>query len=169
MTNPRQAGRAAFTLVEMIATVTILGIIGAATLPVIESAGTLYAESASMSRSVERASFAIDRASRVLREIPITDTNSGLAIEHVRSDSIALASGDSLALSDGRLVITKDGRTAVLCSDVSRFEIIALGADGITRTEGSPEDTRRIMLSLVADGVEIRTSVFPRAAMGVLP
>lgn len=159
----------AFTLIEMIATVTILGIMGAAVLPVVESAGLLYAESARAARSVERASFAIDRVCRFLREIPLNDGADALAIAAIEPAQIALESGDGLALDRGQLLITVDGRTATLCADVDAFELAAIGADGVTSTEGAPGQTRTIRVLLVVDGLEARTEVFLRSAMGVAP
>lgn len=159
----------AFTLIEMIATVTILGIIGAAVLPVVESAGMLYAESARAARSVERASFAMDRACRFLRETPLNENADGLAIAGITPEQVSLESGDGLTLEHGQLLITIDGRTATLCADVDDFELAALGADGVTRTEGTPAHTRTIQVRLVVDGLEARTEVFLRSAMGVAP
>ena len=167
--SARHLARSAFTLVEMIATVTVLGIIGAATLPVVEATGALYAESASMSRSVERASFAIDRLSRVLREVGVADDRSGLAIAQITPTSFVCTNGDGVSLDQDRLMMSLNGRSATLCDGVTEFEILALGADGLTRTESDPSTTRRVFVRLVCDGIEIRTTVFPRAAAGVLP
>lgn len=166
--SSRQSSRA-FTLIEMIATVTILGIMGAAVLPIVESAGLLYAESARAARSVERASFAIDRVCRFLRETPLNDSADALAIATIAPEQISLESGDGLAFERGQLLITVDGRTATLCADVDAFELAAMGADGVTRTEGTPDQTRTIQVRLVVDGMEARTEVFLRSAMGVAP
>jgi prepilin-type N-terminal cleavage/methylation domain-containing protein len=169
MSHSSRDARRAFTLVEMVATVTILGIIGAAVLPVIESAGALYAESARAGRTVERASFAADRISRLLREIPINETADGLAITAIEPERLALASGDGLSLDNGQLLITIGGRSATLCADVDAFELMGLGADGVTPTEGTPAATRIIQVRLVVNGLEMRTETFLRSAMGVSP
>ncbi len=169
MSRRSRRGIPAFTLVEMVATVTILGIIGAAVLPVVESAGSLYAESARAGRTVERVTFAADRVCRVLREIPLSEAADGLAIAEIRPEGLTMEGGDGLWLEDGQLMITIDARSATLCADVDAFELAALGADGVTRTDDAPGDTRIIQVRLVVDGLEARTEVFMRSAMGVMP
>lgn len=160
------AARRGLTLVEMIATITVLGIVGATVLPVIEASGAHYAESASLRRSADRVSFAIDRVSRVLREIPATEEGNGLAIVTIRSDEITLANGTSIRMDGDRLVLEIDGRVGAVCEGVSEFVVVATGADGVTSTVESPRDTRRIGIGIVAEGMSVRSAVFPRACMG---
>lgn len=166
MRTRRSAARRGLTLVEMIATVTVLGIVGATVLPVIEASGAHYAESASLRRSSDRVAFAVDRVSRVLREIPASEDGSGLAIETIREDEIALSNGTSIRLDGGQLLLEMDGRIGAVCDGVSEFVVVATGADGVTSTVESPQETRRIEFGIVADGLSVRSAVFPRACMG---
>ncbi|MBX3359922.1 MAG: hypothetical protein KF705_00570 [Phycisphaeraceae bacterium] len=71
------------TLVETLACVTVLAVMGATVMPVIDAVGSGFAESVAQRRTVERLSFASDRISRVLREIPASDGGEGLAIASI--------------------------------------------------------------------------------------
>lgn len=173
MSEGARPGRAAswrrrrgLTLVEMIATITILAIVGASVLPVIEAAGSHYAESATLRRSSDRVAFAMDRICRVLREIPAADDGDGLAIAAIEPDAITLTDGREIRLESNRIIIEIDGQAGMVCDDVAEFVIVATGADGLTPTDGSPRDTRRLGIGIVAGGVDVRSAVFPRACMG---
>lgn len=156
----------ALTLVEMIATVTVLAIVAASVLPVVESAGAHYAEAGKARRVTDRAVFAMDRISRVLRETPWDPDAEGLAIDALASYSISLANGTSLRLVGDELILTIDGRDGVLCSGVEAIEFTATGADGVTSTLGSPASTRRIGIGMRMNGITMRTAVFPRSGLG---
>lgn len=158
--------RRGLTLVEMIATITVLGVVGATVLPVIEASGAHFAESASLRRAADRVSFAMDRISRVLREIPAAEQGGGLAIEAITASEIVLTNGTRIRLDGDRLLLEIDGRVGTVCDHVSEFEIIATGADGVTSTAASPQETRRIGIGIVAEGFSVRSAVFPRACMG---
>jgi prepilin-type N-terminal cleavage/methylation domain-containing protein len=166
MSVGRWERRRGLTLVEMIATITVLGVVGATVFPVIEASGAHFAESASLRRSADRVSFAIDRISRVLREIPAADEGDGLAIEGITASEIVLTDGTSIRLEGDRLLLEIDGRVGTICDRVSEFEIRATGADGVTTTTESPQQTRRIGIGIVAEGFSVRSAVFPRACMG---
>ncbi|MBX3316798.1 MAG: hypothetical protein KF902_08055 [Phycisphaeraceae bacterium] len=155
------------TLVETLACVTVLAVVGATVMPVIDAVGSGFAESVAQRRTVERLSFASDRISRVMREIPASDGGDGLAIASIDGSSIRLVSGSGVWLDGERLVLATDAGKAVLCERVDSFTIVAMGPGGIGATMDTPQLTRRIGFEISSGGMSIRTAVFPRSAIGL--
>ncbi|MBX3363061.1 MAG: hypothetical protein KF912_07930 [Phycisphaeraceae bacterium] len=155
------------TLVETLACVTVLAVMGATVMPVIDAVGSGFAESVAQRRTVERLSFASDRISRVLREIPASDGGEGLAIASIDERSIQLVDGSGVWLDGERLVLATGAGKAVLCEDVDSFTIVALGSGGVGSTMETPSLTRRIGFEISSSGMSMRTAVFPRSAIGL--
>ncbi len=158
--------RRGLTLIEMIATITVLAIVAASVLPVVESAGAHYVESVTTRRVADRAAFAMDRVSRVLRETPGVPGSAGLAIDSIAADAIVLTNGTAIRLVGDELVLTIDGRSGVVCGGVEAIEFVATGADGVASTLESPAETRRLGIGMRVNGLTVRTAIFPRAALG---
>lgn len=155
------------TLVETLACVTVLAVVGATVMPVIDAVGSGYAESVAQRRTVERLSFASDRISRVLREIPASDGDEGLAIALIDEGSIRLLNGTGVWLDGERLVLATGAGQAVLCEDVDSFTVVAMGRGGVGLTMDAPRQTRRIGFEISSGGMSMRTAVFPRSAIGM--
>lgn len=163
---PRPASRAGVTLVELIVTVTVLGIVGAATMPVILGVSQAYAQSTQARAAIERNAFAIDRITRWVREIPEGATPGTVAIASASSSSIRLTDARRIELANGRLVqIDSTGESAVLIENVTGFVLTCKGADGVADTSGSPAQTQRIAFTLTSDGVTLAGIAFIRARM----
>lgn len=172
-TARRRAFRPAITLIELIASITIIAIAGAAVLPVMESAASGYADAVATRTAAERAAYAIERATLLLREAPAADEPGDVGIATAEPDRITLSNGSALTFENGALSLTMNGVTAELCAGVAEFELTYTGADGLTDTAATPEATRRIGISIAVSGVgasesilRLRTVVFPRACLG---
>lgn len=123
-----------FTLVELIATMTVLSVIGLAASGLIVTATDSYVEASTAARLHGEASVAMDRIVRELRAIPnrAEEEANGPDLDAVRSDRISWGDGSSIRLDEQRrLVLTIDGGDAnVLLENVATFEVEAFDAEG---------------------------------------
>lgn len=168
--SPSRAGfgawRAGVTLVELMVTVTVLGIVGAATLPVILGVSDSYAQSTRTRSAIERNAFAADRLTRWVREIPEGPTHGTVAIAAASATSIRLIDGRRIELNGGSLVeVDATGDVSVLLEGVTTLELRLLAADGITDTSASPDQTQRVGFTLTSDGATLCGIGFIRARM----
>lgn len=156
----------AFTLIETIAVILIVGLLAGVVGPLMVGAADAYAGARDDRRATEDASFALDRIVRILREAPEADTPGTPAFTKTTSSGFAFADGTQIILSDTDLMMQIGaGAFAPLCRDVTDFELTYLRADGLPLdTPGGDDasDTRRVMIRLVADGQDLRTCVFLR-------
>lgn len=165
-TTPRSKSvrRAGVTLVEMMVTVVVLGIVGVATLPVILAVSTGYAESTRTRAAIERNAFAIDRITRWLREIPEDATPGTVAIASASATSITLTDGRSISLVNATLIQKgTTGSGEILVERVSGLEFKLYGSDGLTSTLATPKLTQRVAFSLTSDGATLAGAAFIRA------
>jgi len=155
------------TILELMASITIMGVIAVAIMPVIASAADAYASATQTRQETERIAFALDRCVRVLREATGTDPIGSLDIAGAASDRIVFADGRGLALSGTDLVYLETGQAdAPLCRDVTVFQIDYLASDGVTDTLGTPGDTQRFNITLTSSGMTLTGSAFARARIG---
>jgi type II secretory pathway pseudopilin PulG len=149
------------TLVEMIASVTILAIVAGTTLPVIHGATDAYAGAAETRRAAERGAYALERMIRLLRDAPEGATPGTLGIR---------ASGPAeLVFSDNRgvrlvgtslMLVSVDGSESVLCEDVGALVITPLASDGVT--VATPGTAQRFHIDLTVRSLRLTAAVFPR-------
>lgn len=164
--TPRTTHRRGVSLVELMVTVTVLGIIGASTLPVILGVSQSYAESTRSRAAIERNAFAIDRVTRWVREIPEGATAGTVAIASADASSIRLTDGRQIDLAGGQLIeIDPTGSSSVLIENVTEFTLSLRGEDGVTDTMGTTTQTQRIGFTLTSDGATLSAIAFIRARM----
>ena len=164
---PLHRRRAGLTLLELIASITIMSVIAVSVFPVIASSADAYASATQTRTRTERVAFALDRCIRLLREASGSDPVGSLDITTAAADRVVFADGRGIALSAGSLVYLESGQPdAPLCRDVSAFQISFIGADGVTDTIATPEDTQRFNISITADGLTLTGSAFARARIG---
>lgn len=156
----------AFTLVELVATMVVVSVLAAASAPLILRAADAYADASSQRESAERLGLAMDRAVRMLREAPgVPADPDAVDIAAAEAQRVELGDGASLELVGSTLrLTTSDGQTAPLARNVASFNLEYLGDDGETDTSDEPQSTRRINITIGVDGMELRASVFLRAA-----
>jgi prepilin-type N-terminal cleavage/methylation domain-containing protein len=125
--------RRGFTLVEAIATMAILGAVGAAASGLILTATRSYTDAAFAAQLQAEASAAMDRMMRELRWIRIDPDSAAPVpiVSQVTATSISFNGNWSLSYSGGQVQLVENGGTAmVLLSDVSAFSISTFDQDG---------------------------------------
>lgn len=157
----------ALTLLELIAAITVMGVVAAAVFPVIASAADAYASATRTRKDTERIAFAMQRCIRLLREATGSDPVGSLDLTTASPDRIVFADGRGLALSGGDLVYLQAGQPeAPLCRDVSVFRIDYLAEDGVTSTLSAPGETQRFIVTITTNGITLTGSAFARARIG---
>lgn len=173
--SPQRRG---FSLVEVIAVIVILGIIGGVSSSLILTNVASFTESSVRIQLHGEASVTLDRIVREVREID-PDPTVGPPRPHIRqarANSLQWDDSCSLGLVDGTLLLNTDGvHEDVLCGDVSEFSLDYLDESNHSLLIGGavpPSDLPRIRrvaihLSLQRQGMteSLSTRVFIRAAM----
>lgn len=125
--------RHGFTLIEAIAAIVIISVAVAATSRVIFAATNAMVSSSVRSKASAELSTALERASTVLRAIPIKAATATIepSITSVSSTSIAWSTASSLALSGTSLRLTPDTGTATtLLENVTSFSVSCFDTQG---------------------------------------
>lgn len=164
----RRAARAV-SIVETLAAVTIIGIASAAVAPVMSGATDVYVAAARVRGEAESAAFALDRITRALREAPLTP-GSGAGIATAAVNAIELADGAAVRLDGSRVLFTPAGGIeAVLAEGASSLTFRYIGADGLTSTSATPEETVLVEIDLALTDVRLVSRVWLRTSLGVDP
>ncbi|GDX99517.1 hypothetical protein LBMAG48_19210 [Phycisphaerae bacterium] len=165
-TRSQPISRRAFSLLEALVVITIMGIIAASTLPIMQGVTTNAANSDRLRRVSESNAYAVDRIVRLLRDTPPATMSGALAITTATATSITFTDGRALALSGTDLLYqSAPGTQDILASNVTAFEITYLAADGTTSTLATPQTTQRFVVRLVIDDFELRIAAFPRVRL----
>lgn len=169
--NPNYPGRArrGLSLIETMVSLTVLSVMAAVSLPLIDGATDAYLQSSALRSSTENVAFALDRCVRLLRTIPLAADAQGVAIASVSATAVRFTDGRGLELS-GTTLLMRDatGSTAPLCTDVREFELLPLASDGATSTAAQPAATRRFNIKVRTSAVDMRTAAFIRVgALGI--
>ncbi|MCB9847840.1 MAG: type II secretion system protein [Phycisphaeraceae bacterium] len=158
----------AFTLIELIASMVVLGVIASVSAPLIANASDAFVKAADSRDVAENLSHAMDRCVHLLRSAPATEAGSGLPdIVVAGSDDIEFADGSELQLVGSTLLLTPaGGAPATLCAGVTGFGLTYLGEDGATDSAAAPQSTQRIVVHIASGDQELRCVVFLRLAIG---
>ena len=156
-----------FTLLELLASIIVMSIISVTLMPVIGAASESFAVARQVRSSTERAGFALDRVTRVIRQAPIGAGDVGVGVTSATSNSVIFADGTGFQLVGSTLEMLVVGDDPVpLCLDVDAFEVEYLGDDGVANTANAPATTHRFMVTIETDGIEMSTLVHPRVWIG---
>jgi prepilin-type N-terminal cleavage/methylation domain-containing protein len=152
-----------FTLVECICAITVVGVVSAVVLPVINSATTSYVNVARSRDASENVAYALDRCVNLLQDAPLRANNGSISIRSANSTSIRFTDNRGLSLA-GRVLSIRDsgGATAALLRDVQTFSIGYFAADGVTSTASAPQNSWICTLQIRHADFELRTSVYLR-------
>lgn len=175
MTN-RLPSRGAFTLVEMLASITIMAIVAGVGTGLIWQGVASCRTAANMPQTHAELSAAMERLTRELRSI---EPRAGAAVAAPDIDAVAAGAmewnaGDALSLEGTELMLTEDGGTArVLLRDVVSLAVRVYAEDGAeiaTPIAGAACDpVRRVSLTIRVsrDGSTdtLRSQVFIRSLM----
>lgn len=169
--QPRARG---FTLVEAVATMTVLAVVSVAASRIIFAAADSYADSAVRSELSTSVSSAMERMALELRGIPSRDGAPGTPwIESVTATSIAWGASSSLARSGSELMLAAEGAAArTLLGDVEGFSIACFDADNqplaATLAGAACDAVRRVEITVTVGrggaSETVRTRVFVRCA-----
>ncbi|XVJ58126.1 MAG: prepilin-type N-terminal cleavage/methylation domain-containing protein [Tepidisphaera sp.] len=162
--HPRSSGTSrGFTLVECICAITVIGVVSAVVLPVINSATTSYVNAARARDVSENVAFAMDRCVNLLRDAPMKPGTADLDILSASSTSIRLSDNHAISFAGGVLSITSlAGVTAPLLRDVESFSIGYFAQDGFTSTLASPESTWICVIRIKSSDFELSQAAFLR-------
>lgn len=166
MQRHSRPSRRAFTLIESLMVVTILGIIAAGTLPIMQGVATSAAASDRTRRVCESGAYAMDRIARMLRDAPAGVASGTIDLTAAASDTVTFPDGRSLFIKGDELWFRNTaGAEDALITGVDAFEVTYLAADGVTDTSATPHLTQRFIVRLVTGGFELRIAVFPRVRL----
>lgn len=173
---PARNMRRGFTLVEAIATIVILAIIGSIASVIILTAVDGYVDAATTAQLHIEASTAMDRIVRELRRVGLDGGAVGVApdINDVTPTSITWGANGELSLTGNKLQLTTSGPPlGDLLEDVSAFTIQTYDEDNATLaatlTGAACDPIRRIELGLTLQrsgvSTSLRTRLFVRSTM----
>ena len=173
---PARNVRRGFTLIEAIATIVVLAIIGSIASLLILTAVDGYTDAATTAQLHMEASTAMDRIVRELRKVPLDSGAAGVApdINDVTPTSITWGANGELSLTGNKLQLTTSGPPlGDLLDDVSAFTVQTYDEDnaalGETLTGAACDPIRRIELDLTLQrgdvSTSLRTKLFVRSTM----
>ena len=155
----------AFTLVEVIATILVLGIISAVMLPLLQTSTETYASAAERRSSGADIDNAVARIVGIIRGISDRGT-----LSEADEDSFELADGTRVEFNGVALFLTTpEHESSLLCPEIDAFEFTWLGADGMELdfdAGDGVDEVRRVNVSVSSGAVIIRTAACPRIAWG---
>lgn len=162
--NPHQLIRAGLTLVEMMASIVVIGIVCSLVMPVILGASDTYIATINARNGMEAVAFAMDRSVRLLRETPVGSAANTVGISIAQPGQLRFTDGRGLELDVNGNLLLRDaaGVTYPLLDQVTTFQIDYLGADSTTSTSGTPANTQRFRVKIVSRGIELRAAAFAR-------
>ncbi len=173
--HPHRRTRRAFTLVEAVAAIAILALLGSVASRLVLTATTAWHDGATSAQLHEELSIALERITKDLRAIGRDESAPPAPrIASLTPTSIAYNAASSLALSGDELIVVESGAPPVpLLSGVSSFSLLAFDENNdplpSTLTGAQTRPIRRIEVSITLDrhGVTqtLRTRIYLRSTM----
>jgi type II secretory pathway pseudopilin PulG len=162
--HPRR--RLAFTLVEALIAIMIVGVIAALAFPLLHTSSNNLATATAVARTIDQCTFAIDRITRELREGEVDAVTGAMLLQRADVDEVRFLSGRGIELDGTTLFVHDDaGTRAPLVSGVESFVVRYIGQDGMTDTRLTPASTQRFEVELRVGGLTLSTAALPRARM----
>lgn len=174
----RRPTRRAFTLVELVAAMTVIATLGSIVSLLITTSVGGYSRASLTAQLNAETGIALDRIDQLLRFIPMSGAGSP-DISSVTATSITWNTNYTLSLSGTQLMLSEaGGASSVLLNDVSAFSIAAFDqsntAMAASLSGSACSGIRRLQVSITQtrSGVteSLRTRIFIRSMMsGVSP
>jgi prepilin-type N-terminal cleavage/methylation domain-containing protein len=166
MTPLHLARTRAFTLLEALIAIMVVGVVAALAFPLLHTSSSGLASATSAARTIDRCAYAIDRITRELREGEVNPTTGAMLLQTADVDAVRFLSGRGLELDGDTLFVHDDaGTRAPLVDGVESFVVRYLGQDGRTDTRLTPASTQRFEVELRVGGLTLATAAVPRARM----
>ncbi|MCA9309933.1 MAG: prepilin-type N-terminal cleavage/methylation domain-containing protein [Phycisphaerales bacterium] len=160
----------AFTLVEVVATMLVLGIISGVMLPLLLTTTETYTTASDQRVAASNLDGALARIVQLVQAIPDEDADDAPDIAAGGDDFLELDDGTLLEVSgSGLFLTTPEQAAALLCPDVQSFELTFLADDGTALNLQAGDDpglVRRVVVALEADDIELRTVASLRYLIG---
>lgn len=154
------------TLLETMLSILVIAIIAAVIMPVMAGASEGYINSVTVRRAAEQSAYAMERCTRLLRDVPPGTDVGTVGIVTAEASRIVMGDGRGFDVVSGVLYMTDAaGVRAPLCESVESLVITYLESDGVTDCMAAPERTQRFSLYLRARGFELRSAAAARARM----
>ena len=154
-----------FTLIEVIATILVLGIISAVMLPLLQATTQTYATAAEQRSSAADLDNAVARIVSIIRSIQNSAT-----LAEASAAAFELADGTRVEFNgDALFLTTPDHPSALLCPAIDAFDLEWLGADGTPLDFDAGDNVAEVRLVNIAvrsGAVVISTAAGPRLAWG---
>lgn len=166
--------RRGFTLVELIATIVVLSILGTVSAGILFTATDGYLSASTTAALHHDASLAMDRMTRELREVARDGSDAVPHINEVAANSIRWEDESELYVQGTSLMFIENGGSpVVLANDVGAFLVRTFDEDNdalpLAMSGNECHDIRRIELTLTVsrhgESEMLRTRTFVRAAM----
>ena len=167
MTHRRtRPSRCAFTLVEMLATVSVLGLSLAAALPIVSSVADSAHRANAIARDRHEVSIALERIAAIVRASGNPDDASTM-LTRTQSDELRLATGVGVSLVDGSLMERDtQGRTHPLARSIDQVEFLYLRDDGRTPAATATE-VHSVQIRIDTPTTSCATRVFLRGRLAI--
>ncbi len=174
--SPRKTNsRHGVTLIEAIASIAVLAILGSLASTLIFTAADGYLSASTASRLHGEAGLALERAVHELRSVERREypSGSGPALENLTTDAITWHETEQLRRQGEQLILRRDEIDHVLAEHLTHFQVRAfddenqpMSAD-LTGDEVAGVHRIELTLTLEKHGarVTVRTRVFPRGLL----
>ena len=175
MREQARTSRSGFTLVEAVATMSILAVVSLSASRIIFAAADAYAGEAVRAELTSELSTAMERIMTELRSIPDRDAAPGTPwIDSASVSGISFGGDSELELSGSQLELTVDGETtrtlvnnvttlSLACFDEANqpltLPLTGAGCDGIRRVEVSITRTRHGVAETLRSRVYLRCAI----------
>lgn len=173
-----RSARRGFTLIEAMATVTVLAVLGSIAMFLLVDTVTQFSDATRSAQLHRELSVGLDRAIREIRNIPLDDDDVGPSISSFDADEEILwtdidDNDDGLLYSAGTLSLRNDGTDSTLLTDLTACTFTAYdednGALGADLDATASEAVRRVLIDVTIErngtSESLRTKVYIRSMM----
>jgi len=167
MNRINSSSRNGFTLLELLASVVIMGVIGAVVFPVISASSEAYTTTREIRNRTESVAHALDRMVRVVRQAPIGASDTGIGVTTATPIALEFSDGTGFELNSGAIKMLVPGEAnAMLCTNIDALSIQYLAEDGMTSTVSTPSVSHRIVVTITSGDLRMSAIGHPRVWIG---
>lgn len=158
--------RRAFTLLELMTAVVIMGIVAGVIMPAISVALGRNADAVSERTHTERSAYALERLLGIVRELPVNDDGT-LAFTSADDSTILMPGGGGFQADAGVLYLRDNtDQPVILLDEIDGFSLGYRGADGLPC---DPADAWVIDITITLGDEPLAVTGFIRERVGQTP